>query len=398
MESVFNNKEILVLPSWYPNSLDAYTGDFIQRHVKAIGEKEKQFLLFVVKDVKGEITKGVKVTETTTGNVTERIIYYYIPATGIRLLDQYLSHKKYLSIYQTEIRQYIKKQGTPKLVHVHVAMKAGLIAAWVKKKWAVPYIVSEHWTAYLPEAKLTIADFPRIFKHQLLQVLGQASIITVVSHVLGKAIQQLSGGLPYVLIPNVVDQTIFYPDPSDKSGKIRLIHISGMDYQKNAEDIIRALGIWKSNGGDFILNCFGPANDELKKLVAATDLSDRIFFHGEVAQPVLAAAIRQSDALVLYSRYETFGCVLIEANACGVPVIVSQLKVFEELVTDNFNGLFSAGEDPAALASTLAIFEKKKKDFNSGDIAAAVSHKYNYQKVAQQFIEQFNQVNVKSQD
>ena len=110
-----------------------------------------------------------------------------------------------------------------------------------------------------------------------------------------------------------------------------------------------------------------------------------VIFHGEVPQAILAGAIQQADALVLYSRYETFGCVLIEANACGVPVIVSDLPVFHETITENINGLFVKGDSPVALANAFEYFYLHKNNFNKNEIAMTAKEKYNYDTVGKEY-------------
>ena len=106
--------------------------------------------------------------------------------------------------------------------------------------------------------------------------------------------------------------------------------------------------------------------------------------------------MQQADALVLYSRFETFGCVLIEANACGIPVLVSDIEVFHELVENQVNGVFVRGDDPRALADAMLSLILKQDSFNSAQIALAVSEKYNFKNVGKQFAACYNSVSGKN--
>jgi glycosyltransferase involved in cell wall biosynthesis len=94
----------------------------------------------------------------------------------------------------------------------------------------------------------------------------------------------------------------------------------------------------------------------------------------------LRGGIKESDALILYSRYETFGCVLIEAFACGVPVIVTDIHVLHENVNDT-NGLFVESENPIDLANKIISFISKKSLFNSNEISRVAIKNYSYEKV-----------------
>ena len=109
-------------------------------------------------------------------------------------------------------------------------------------------------------------------------------------------------------------------------------------------------------------------------------------------QQQLAAHINECDALILYSRYETFGCVIIEANACGIPVIVSDIPVMHEIVEEGRNGILAKENDADALAETLKKFIEQKFSFNKSLIAQQTSATYSYKKVAEQFIEFYSSV------
>ena len=98
------------------------------------------------------------------------------------------------------------------------------------------------------------------------------------------------------------------------------------------------------------LKIFGSRRQEIISILQELELTDFVEIHEEVSQEVLAFHTRQSIASILYSDCETFGCVIIEANACGIPVIVSDIPVFHETVEDNVNGLFVPPRQPGKLA------------------------------------------------
>ena len=382
-------KKVLWLASWYPNRMDNYDGDFIQRHARAVSGYCQVEVIYVVKS-KGK--PGVE--KIITGNLTENIIYYRSFQTGIKIFDQYLSIQKYKQLYREAICNYITDNGKPHCIHIHVAMNAGLAALWANKKWGIPYIISEHWTAYLANADQRIDNKPALFRKLIKQVFEQAKLITVVSDHLGKAIQQHFSGINYKVIPNVVDTNVFFPVAKKQTEKKQLIHVSNMNYQKNTEDILRALQLVYQHRQDFCLQLFGPIQPSIQELINSLGLQNNVFMNGEVKQTILATAMQQANALILYSRFETFGCVLIEANACGVPVIVSDIAVFHELVEENVNGVFVKGEDAVALAKAISKFMKGNLPFNPDDIAGNAAAKYSYKTVGQQFNLMYDHISV----
>jgi glycosyltransferase involved in cell wall biosynthesis len=386
--SLKTNDIILVLPSWYPSKVDAFNGDFIERHVQAIAAFQKQYVIYVVKDEKGVVTNDVAIEENTKEGVSEKIIYYRSLKTGFSLLDKLLSQRKSNWLYKRAIKAFIKKNGKPKLVHVHVAMKAGLMALWVKRKWDIPYILSEHWTGYLKEADLRIENFSSIYKNMLQRIIENTSAITVVSDYLGKAIQEHFPAVKYKVIPNVVDNRIFFVTEKAKNNTLSFIHASNMNYQKNTEAILKAFNLLQSFTTDFTVDMYGPIQLKLQEMVQQLNLSDQVFFHGEVPQIELAKKMQVTDALILYSRFETFGCVIIEANACGIPVIVSDLEVFHELIKEGENGFFAGKDAPGILAEKLQLFIRENK-FNKQSIAET-THEYKYNIVGKKFVKLYD--------
>ena len=328
--------------------MDKYDGDFIQRHARAVSLYCNVYLIYVVK-CKNKYDETF-VDKKVTGNLTELTICYRSFKTGLKLLDRFISQLKYKSLYKKAIYDYINVNGKPQLMHVHVAMKAGLVALWAFNKWQIPFIVSEHWTGYLSEADICIDDFSSRYLKKLRQILVKASIVTVVSDHLGKAIQDHLPFVKYRVVPNVVDTDIFFPIQKQVSDRFKIIHASNMNYQKNTKDILQALQILKQKEPNFQMQLFGRAEPVIQQLILKLGLQTNIVIKGELPQTELAKAMQQADVLILYSRFETFGCVLIEANACGVPVIVSDIAVFHELVEENVNGVFVKGEDAVALA------------------------------------------------
>jgi glycosyltransferase involved in cell wall biosynthesis len=384
------SKKILWLCSWYPSKLLPFNGDFIKRHAEAVSLYEDICVIHIVRDVKGIITKDVLTEESGKNGLAEKIIYYYSPSFRISLLDKYWSEVKYRKLFKQVVTEYMKKSGVPDLAHVHVGMKAGTIALWLKKKKMVPYVLSEHWSGFLPEADEKISDQPFYLRSLWKKVSSGASAISAVSAYLADSIQKMFGIKSVNVIPNVVDTTVFYPAAAKPVDNL-FIHISGLEKLKNPTAIIKAFAIVRRTYPLAVLDIFGPENKQLRRFAAELHAENSINFHNEIPQQQLAEFVRQSLALVLYSDYETFGCVIIEANACGIPVIVSDIPVFHETVTEGINGIFVRANDPDALAERMIEMIKTRSSFNSNAIVAA-SSKYSYEKVGKQFSDWYEEI------
>jgi glycosyltransferase involved in cell wall biosynthesis len=383
---------VLWLPSWYPNRLAPYDGDFIQRHAKAVAAYLPVHVFYAEKDKEHVVTNDIFVDEKTGDNLTETIIYFSPAGYKINLFQRIASYRKLAGIYNKRIREIFKNRGLPLLQHVHVAYKAGLAARRVRKKYGIPYILTEHWTAFLKEAEPAFSSLSFTAKYMISKIINDAELILPVSDYLTGAMEQRWPNSEYQVVPNVVDTSVFYPVTVKQSVSLQFIHISAMNYQKDPESLFKAMSIVKSRGIPFMLDIFGPVTDQVKKRVEENNISDAVIFHGEVPQTELAPVLQQADALILYSRYETFGCVVIEANACGVPVIAADTPPMRELLQDGFNGIFAKPDNPASLAEAIIRFSSIQRQFNRNEIAAATAACYSYKKIGKMYADVYAKI------
>ncbi|HET9056929.1 MAG TPA: glycosyltransferase family 4 protein [Chitinophagaceae bacterium] len=376
---------ILWLASWYPTKLSPLNGDFIQRHAQAVSLYHDIVVLHLCRDEKGIITNDYQLVEKKEGNLTELILYYKSILIGINFLDRFFSGVKYRRLFKMVVTDYLAKNGNPSIVHIHIGMNAGLIALWLKKKFAIKYVVTEHWSGLLPEAKNSFYERPFLFKALWKKIIQGASAISVVSEYLGKTIRENIAPVSYTVIPNVVNTNIFKYSDKRLCSTTRFIHISRMDYQKNPEAIFKAFSIVNKNNPDFTLTIYSNELKKAEQLAIDYQLKDKVNCRVETTQSELAKAMQESDALILFSRYETFGCVIIEANACGLPVIVSNIPTMHELVHEKVNGVFANNESAEDLAEKINWFMQNKQLFDAASISATASEMYNYNKIGKQF-------------
>jgi glycosyltransferase involved in cell wall biosynthesis len=388
---VSNADYILVLPSWYPNKTSPYNGDFIKRHIVATNPFIQQKVIVVVKDTENKITSNYHKEVVTENAVAETIVYYKSVKTGIAVLDRFLSHAKYMKLYKRAIQECIAENGLPKLTHVHIAYKAGLPACWVKNRFNIPFVLSEQSVVYLPEADYNLKTAGKGFRRITKKVIRQADFVTGVSNYLLKHINAFVKKEKQQVIFNVVDKNIFYPNPTTEKTVTSFVHVSNFTEQKNFEAILHAVVLLKEKTSNFVVDCYGSVTPAYQKLVADLHLTDFVIFKGEHPQELIASALQHADALVLFSAYETFGCVLIEAIACGIPAIVSDLPVFREFLTEHINVFFVEKNNESALAIQLLFFCENKFVVSAEKIAKT-STPFSYDNIGKQFYDVYQQV------
>jgi glycosyltransferase involved in cell wall biosynthesis len=122
------------------------------------------------------------------------------------------------------------------------------------------------------------------------------------------------------------------------------------------------------------------------------DLDKDVQLWNERTYKEVAMIMKQSDVFVFFTRYETFGCVIIEANACGLPVIATDLKVTRELIIDKVNGLLVKSENVEDLSSKISEAINDINQFDRKNISERTIEKFNYETVAEKFVVWYDSV------
>lgn len=133
-----------------------------------------------------------------------------------------------------------------------------------------------------------------------------------------------------------------------------LVSVGRLTRQKGFDLLLRALAQCQGEGrrAHLVIVGDGPLRAELKALASELGLSDRVFMPGLVADP--APWYAHGDLFVLPSRWEGFGNVLVEAMACGLPVIASACPYGPaEILGDGQGGALVAPNDIEALAQAI---------------------------------------------
>lgn len=381
-------KKILWLASWYPNKISPLNGDFIQRHAEAVAIYEHVHVIFVVKDEYGVMTDHVTIENSTRGNLSESIAYYKPFITGIKFFDRIISVFIYLKIFRELITSFIKNNGTPNLVHVHVAMWVGIVALWLKRENGIPYIVTEHWTGYDKNAIENIYNKGKFFKYLSGVILKHAGLIVPVSQHLGKYIQDNISPVKFKVVSNVVNTLYF--TLSDYSGKeFKFIHVSSMSHQKNIEGLLNSFSQLLLSYTNWKLTMAGPASVDLKNKASQLGLDNCIEWTGKITYAQVAKKMSESSALVMFSRYENQPCVILEALCCGLPVIATDIGGIPEVITAH-NGILVTSENELQLLQAMIEMIENYKAYDKIQISKMAKEKYNYETIGKIIADLYN--------
>ncbi len=378
-------EKILWLVSWYPNKLNHWSGDFIQRHARAAALYNQVFVFFVVKDESAIHTNDVLIETQQHGNLTEVIAFYHSLKTGVTPIDRILSLRKYFSVYKRLLREFVISQGRPKIVHVHVSMWAGVVARWFQRRYQVTYLVTEHWTGYDARSEESFYNRDFLFRVSNRSVFRSASLLLPVSTQLGQQINKKIASIPYIPVPNVVNTRFFNPGfaPSKTN---RFIHVSSMAYQKNVPGLLVVFAKFLQRHHHWQLVMIGPADEATRFYANSLGLQHAVTWLGELSYEQVASEMQQATALVLFSRFENQPCVILEALCCGKPVIATNVGGIAEVINEG-NGILVESEDGEALQEAMTQLAENLHRYDAASISRNATAGYNYDVVGKKISE-----------
>ncbi|OGX85987.1 glycosyltransferase [Hymenobacter glacialis] len=390
---------VLMLPKWYPHRYDDQDGDFVGRHVAAIaafGHAEVAVLFAAV--ARGPLPGLIDLEEDFTGPWPTLRYYYRAAPTGLALLDKPL---KLLLYYWCLLRGYRRLRQhwgqQPDLVHVHVLLRTGLFAWALKAVRNIPFIVTEHWTLYLPLRSVGISGLRRVLTRA---VVRQAAAL----HTVSGGLRDAMAGLGFVnsnpvVIANVVNTTLFHPEEKSAANAApTLLHVSAFtDQVKNITGVLRVVARLRAAWPGLQLRIAGYGPDEafLKEYAATLGLlaDGTVAFLGKLPHEMVAAEMARATALVSFSRAETFGCVLLEARACGCPVVATRTGGVPELFQpENAFGLLIEPDDEAGLEAALTALLDGSVQFDATQLRADAAARCAPQTVGEAFGTLYRQV------
>ena len=384
--------QILWLASWYPNPYEPTNGDFVERHAIAVSKIIPLDLIHVVQTGKNIRTKDGYV-HAKEGNLRELVYSFPFKKWGWvwGWLDKIRYHIKYIFYYRSVLSKYTRQYGKPDLIHVHVPMKAGLLALEFADYWQIPFIVTEHSSMYDPAAVDTFLKRSSLYKQNTKKKFKKSSAVTNVSAAIGRRVNALFSLAQTEVIHNVVDTSQFFYKAKAENAVFKWLHVSSLYPLKNADGIIKAFKLLTTERQDWELTIAGAAEQDLVDSVYESGLSHKIKFVGELSHKDVAKQMQISSALIMFSKHENFPCVIIEALCCGLPVVSSAVGGVPEAVNST-NGLLVESENIEALKNAFGRMMDQYQQYDQEQIAKDAASKYSEEVIGNQFFDLYRTV------
>ena len=347
---------ILLVTSAYKSEFNPVNALFFRDQAKALQKGGNQVGLICALPISLKTVKSEKKLffsrEAYNDEGVDTIVqpFFSIPKTPNR------TKKKRFSIAKQLFLEYVDKFGLPEILHVHTFL-AGELAIWVKEKYDIPYVVTEHSTNF---ARGNFSQSQLQFSKQVYK--NSKSNIAVSNEFCSLLKKQTSCKFQYV--PNVVDTDFFKPSKKVKSSEnFTFLNVAHLDAKKNQAGLIKSFAEQFSGKTKYnlIIAGEGPEKENLQTLISSLGVTNQVSLFGRASREEVLQLMQNVHCFVLPSFHETFGVVLIEAMACGLPVLSTKSGGPESIIKNDDYGYLCHENELAEMLEkmTSQVFNSK---------------------------------------
>ena len=277
------------------------------------------------------------------------------------------------------------------LVHSHywLSGQVGWVAA---ERWGVPHVHTAHTLAKVKNTWLADGDSPE----PRVRVVGEQQVVDASDRLLAATaleadqLRELYGARAdqVAIVAPGVDLDMFRPGSQADAraafgidADATVLAFCGRVQRLKAPDVLLRAAALLAEDGDLrtrlvVLVAGGASGDPtsvsaLEKLAAGLGIADRVCFLPAVPRADLALVYRAADILAVPSYNESFGLVALEAQACGTPVVATDVGGLRTAVRDGVGGLLVDGHDPQAWAQALRESVRDHARLSAGAVTHA---------------------------
>jgi glycosyltransferase involved in cell wall biosynthesis len=341
---------ILLLTHSYPDKTNSWRGSFIKEQANALSLGNTVTVVFFKVDTEHfALLATYRFSKTQNGNLTEYTL-------TIKRSLPFVNQLNFLFKTYIFIEKEILSHENPDLIHCHLSYPAGFLGTIIQKRKEIPALITEH---------SRITNYFRSWFHRqcIKYTFNNIKSIVAVSNSLKTEIVALSKQ-PVIVIHNIVETERFNLIKSHSEPIINIGFLGGLgNNNKGLDLLLQSVSFLEGNGFMLHIGGNGKLLDYYMKMAKDYGIETQCKFYGEIARDRIADFYSGLDMFVLPSRYETFGVVLIEAMASGIPVIATRCGGPEEIVTQS-TGILIEKENIGELKAALRYLSQNIKLYN----------------------------------
>lgn len=204
--------------------------------------------------------------------------------------------------------------------------------------------------------------------------------------------------VPIVTVSNGVDTSLFHPQKDFRQHNtkyITLLHVGRLGYEKRVDHVLRAFA-YLAPAHSYVRLLIvgdGPEANPLKTLATNLGVEDQVQFMGSVPHELLPEIYRKADLFITASTIETQGLVVLEAMACGLPIVGVAAMALPDLIEHGANGyLTKPGDEKDLAAITTQLIQSAELRYVMGNKSRNLALHHGLPEVAQTYERLYHQI------
>jgi N-acetyl-alpha-D-glucosaminyl L-malate synthase BshA len=308
------------------------------------------------------------------------IFYHEVPVTTYPLFE-YPPYTLALATRIAEVAEYYDLD----IMHVHYAIPHAVSALLARQMLAgkgrkLPFVTTLHGT------DITLVGLDRSYLPITRFGIEQSDGVTSISNYLReKTIEDFNIQRPIEVIPNFVNCDVYTPRTSGlqearavyaPAGEKLLVHLSNFRAVKRVTDVVEVFArVAEKIPAHLLMIGDGPDRSTAEWLAVQKNIRDRVHFLGK--QDSVSDILPLCDLMIMPSQLESFGLAALEAMACRVPTIATDVGGVPELITHGVNGfLFSVGDVEGMARAGIELLADPIKLAAMSDLARKTAQKH----------------------
>lgn len=338
--------KVLVVPTWYPSGEDKLMGIYHKEFTRALNKNGvKADMVYIDRQRLSKPLEYLKMSKKIVKKEENYTVYIY-RMLNLRPISFDLQMKSYVHKFKKALKEYIKVNGKPDLIHAMVSVPAGYAAIKAAKSAGIPVVVTEHG-----------GDLERLYRDKPWKKYGsyvlEHATMSTVSNYMKKIVEKYKEEC-YV-IPNQVDTKIFKNDKKRVLGdELNLLSVCALREGKRLDVAFEAIRELIDEGMKIHYKIIGDGfyEDIYKASAKENGVEEYVEFLGRKEKSELPKYLLEADALLISSELESFAIPAIEAQASGLPVITTDCLGPTEFI-DRRSGAIAKVNDAEDLARAI---------------------------------------------
>ena len=377
---------LLFIPSWYSTKKNPTNGSFFKEQALALKKAGVNLILAYVDVTLDKLSKEDKEVKVY---YDESILVYRIKERKIRKSGNIGTMIAFNNGLKTIFKKLVEdNKGYFDIIHLHSTPWAGLGAVRLSKCTKTPLVITEH-SSYFARYKVSKLE-GLFFKY----IMKNASYNICVSEILKKYVEKYTSNNIYV-IPNMVNVNEFQINIARNYANNKRFSFACICYlnkNKSVDNLIKAFASsYKNTEAILIIGGDGPEMNYLKNLAKELKVEEQIIFKGALNRNEVIEEMQKCDVFVLPSKFETFGVVLVEALACGKPVITTKNGGSEGFVKE-FYGKVVDLDDIEAMAYAMKYIKNNYELYDSDLIRNDCINRFSNESVSNEIINIYEKI------